>query len=62
MNAENAEQLMFISAGLSLIILPEQDVSGINMSAYSDRAPINPETGQRVRSISAAAAGEVMLD
>jgi hypothetical protein len=67
MNAENAEQLMFISAGLSLIILPEQDVSGmidIDMSAYTDRAPINPETGTRVRSISAAAAaaGEVMLD
>lgn len=64
MNAENAEQLMFIGAGLSLIILPEQDVSDINMSGYKDRAPINPETGQRVRAISqaAAAAGEVMLD
>jgi len=64
-NAETAEQLMFISAGLSLIILPEQDVAGtIDMSGYPDRAPINPETGQRVRSISvaAAAAGEVMLD
>eukprot|EP00980_Cylindrotheca_fusiformis_P002610 scaffold618_cov130-Cylindrotheca_fusiformis.AAC.14 len=64
-NAETAEQLMFISAGLSLIILPEHDVAGkIDMSGYPDRAPINPETGQRVRSISAAAAaaGEVMLD
>ena len=56
MNAENAEQLMFISAGLSLIVLPEQDVTDIDMSSYADRAPINPETGQRVRSISAAAA------
>lgn len=64
-NAETAEQLMFISAGLSLIILPEHDVAGkIDMSRYPDRAPLNPETGQRVRSISAAAAaaGEVMLD
>jgi hypothetical protein len=64
-NAETAEQLMFITAGLSLIILPEHDVAGtIDMSGYPDRAPMNPETGQRVRSISAAAAaaGEVMLD
>jgi hypothetical protein len=66
MNAENAEQLMYISAGLSAIILPEQDVvkDDIDTSSYPDRAPVNPETGQRVRSISAAAAaaGEVMLD
>jgi hypothetical protein len=64
MNADNAEQLMYITAGLSLVILPEKDVSGVDMSTYPDRAPINPETGQRVRSISsaAAAAGEVMLD
>ena len=65
MNADNAEQLMYISAGLSLVILPEHDVTGVvDMSAYTDRAPTNPETGQRVRSISAAAAaaGEVILD
>ena len=66
MNAENAEQLMYISAGLSAIVLPEQDVvkDGIDVSCYEMRGPINPETGQRVRGISAAAAaaGEVMLD
>ena len=63
-NAETAEQLLFQSAGLSLIILPEHDVTNIDMSNYPDRAPLNPETGQRVRSISAAAAaaGDVMLD
>ena len=64
MNAETAEQLLFVSAGLSLIILPEHDTSKFDLSCYPDRAPLNPETGQRVRSISAAAAaaGEVMLD
>eukprot|EP00934_Nitzschia_sp_Nitz4_P000090 Nitzschia sp. Nitz4//scaffold80_size88189//35047//40827//NITZ4_005086-RA/size88189-processed-gene-0.72-mRNA-1//-1//CDS//3329558627//90//frame0 len=63
MNAENAEQLMYISVGLSLIILPEQSVEGIDMSLYKDRSPTQPN-GQRVRSISAAAAaaGEVMLE
>jgi hypothetical protein len=63
-NADNAEQLMYISAGLSLVILPEKDASAFDMTTYTDRAPVNPETGQRVRSISAAAAaaGEVMLD
>lgn len=63
-NAENADQLMYVSAGLSLIVLPEQDTAGIDMSPYTDRAPTNPATGQRVKSISAAAAaaGEVMLD
>lgn len=63
MNAENAEQLMYISAGLSLIILPEHDATGIDMSLYKDRSPTQP-SGQRVRSISAAAAaaGEVMLE
>jgi hypothetical protein len=64
MNAENAEQLMYISAGLSLIVLPEQDATGLDMSQYRDRAPIHSATGQRVKGISAAAAaaGDVMLD
>ncbi len=64
MNAENAEQLMYISAGLSLIVLPEQDTAGLDMSRYSDRSPLHQVTGQRVKGISAAAAsaGEVMLD
>lgn len=66
MNAENAEQLMYVSAGLSTVILPERDAAkdNIDMSMYPERAPINPETGHRVRGISAAAAtaGEVILD
>lgn len=64
MNAENAEQLMYISAGLSLIVLPEQDATGLDMSRYADRSPVHPITGQRVKGISAAAAaaGDVMLD
>ena len=65
LNADNADQLMFISAGLSLVILPEDDVTGhIDMSGYPERAPTNPQTGQRIRGISAAAAsaGEVILD
>lgn len=64
MNAENAEQLMYISAGLSLIVLPEQDTTGLDISRYTDRSPVHPVTGQRVKGISAAAAaaGEVMLD
>ena len=62
-NAENAEQLMYISAGLSLIVLPEDETADVS-KWYTDRAPIHPTTGQRVKGISAAAAtaGEVMLD
>jgi len=65
LNADNGEQLMCLSAGLSLVILPEHDISGKHyVSKYTDRSPINPQTGQRVKgiSIAAAAAGEVMLD
>jgi len=63
-NADNAEQNLYVTSGLSLIVLPEDDVSDINMSMYRDRAPINPKTNQRVRGISAAAAtsGKLMLD
>ena len=63
-NADNAEQLMYVSAGLSLVILPEKDASGFDITSYPHRAPVNPETGQRVQSISAAAVSgrEVMLD
>ena len=63
-NADNAEQLLYISAGLSLVILPEDNVDQTLVYGYKERAPINPDTGQRVRSISqaAATAGEVILD
>jgi len=65
-NVDNAEQLMYISAGLNLVILPEQDMLSQldQIKLYKDRGPINIETGQRVKGISqaAATAGEVMLD
>ena len=64
--AEVAEQLAFIGAGLSLVVLPEEDVdeNEIDLSQYKFRGPTNPETGQRQGGISAAAAAaaEVLLD
>lgn len=61
---DNSDDLMFVTGGLSLVVLPESDASRIDMSMYQERAPIHPETRQRVRSISAAAAaaGEAMLE
>jgi len=63
-NAENAEQLLYVSSGLSLIVLPEDDVSNIDMSMYRDRGPIRLTTGTRVQGISAAAAttGKAILE
>jgi hypothetical protein len=63
-NADSAEQNLYVTSGLSLIVLPEDDISEIDMSMYRDRAPINPKTSQRVRGISAAAAtsGKLMLE
>jgi hypothetical protein len=64
--AETAEQLAFITSGLSLVVLPEDDVdeNEIDLSKYKYRGPTNPETGQRVGGISAAAAAaaEALLD
>lgn len=62
-NAENADQLMYFSAGLSLIVLPEDDTVDVS-KWYAHRAPVHPVTGQRVAKISAAAAtaGDVVLD
>jgi len=62
-NTDNAEQYLYVSSGLSLIVLPEDDITEIDMSMYRDRAPINAKTSQRVRGISAAAAssGKLML-
>lgn len=65
LNVDNAEQLMYLSAGLNLVILPENNtVDPLALRAYKERGPVNVETGQRVRAISqaAATAGEVMLD
>eukprot|EP00429_Kryptoperidinium_foliaceum_P008926 CAMPEP_0176010860 /NCGR_PEP_ID=MMETSP0120_2-20121206/4989_1 /TAXON_ID=160619 /ORGANISM="Kryptoperidinium foliaceum, Strain CCMP 1326" /LENGTH=1711 /DNA_ID=CAMNT_0017343711 /DNA_START=100 /DNA_END=5235 /DNA_ORIENTATION=- len=63
-NAENADQLMYVSAGLSIIVLPEHNGDHLDKKKYPHRAPTDPVTGQRVKGISAAAAtaGEVMLD
>lgn len=65
-NAETAEQLAYVGAGLNLVILPEEDMqdSGIDLGKYQHRGPTNPETGQRVGGISAAAAtaAEAILD
>lgn len=62
--ADQSDDLMYVTGGLSLVILPESDASYVDMSIYQERAPIHPETRQRVRSISAAAAaaGESMLE
>mmetsp|Transcript_10579 Transcript_10579/g.25475 ORF Transcript_10579/g.25475 Transcript_10579/m.25475 type:complete len:1939 (+) Transcript_10579:136-5952(+) len=63
-NIDNAEQHLYVTSGLSLIVLPEDDITEIDMSMYRDRAPINAKTSQRVRGISAAAAssGKLMLE
>lgn len=65
-NAETADQLAYIGAGLNLVILPEDDMqdSGIDLGKYKYRGPTNPETGLRVGGISAAAAtaAEAILD
>lgn len=63
-NADNTEQYLYVTSGLSLIVLPEDDIADTDMSMYRDRAPINPKTSQRVRGISAAAAtsGKLMLE
>lgn len=64
--AETAEQLAFVTSGLSLVILPEDEVdaSEIDISKFEYRGPTNYETGQRVSGISAAAAtaAELLLD
>ena len=65
LNIDHAEQLMFTSAGLNLVILPEETkVTPSDLKDYKDgRGPTLP-TGQRNRAISnaAATAGEVILD
>jgi len=63
-NVDNAEQVMFLTAGLNLVILPEdQAVDPKLVEGYPERGPVD-SSGQRVKSISqgAATAGEVILD
>lgn len=64
MNIAESEQLF--SAGLSLVILPEEEIdeNEINLDEYEHRGPTDPETGQRLGGISsaAAAAAEALLD
>lgn len=64
LNADNADQLMYITTGLSQIVLPEADATNVDMSVYQDRGPFHLETGSRVRGInqSSATAGGFVLD
>jgi len=64
LNVDNADQLMYYSAGLNLVILPEHEMSPAWASLYPERAPMNGETGQRAKglSLAAATAGEAILD
>jgi hypothetical protein len=63
---DNAEQLSWYGAGLSLVILPEDDANEAELVArgIKERSPIDPETGGKVKDISSAAAvaGAAMLD
>lgn len=65
---ENAEQLSWYTSGLSLVILPEDNLNEsyeqIEERQIKYRSPIDLETGCRVKDISpaAAVAGSVMLD
>lgn len=64
LNIDNAEQLMYFTAGLNLVILPEEQLDRNLQKEYTDRGPVDNATGQRARFISqaAASAGEVILD
>ncbi|CAB9500235.1 expressed unknown protein [Seminavis robusta] len=63
--ADNADQIMYISAGLSLVILPEEkDVDPKILAEYEDRGPVQLGTDQRVKNISqaAASAGQIIVE
>jgi len=65
LNIDHADQLMFMSCGLNLVILPEDTTADPEMlKNYTDGRGPTLESGQRNRSISHAAstAGEVILD
>lgn len=57
-----AEQLLYVTAGLNLIILPEAELDPVSAARYPERGPF--WRGERARGISQAAAiaGDVMLD
>eukprot|EP00594_Rhizosolenia_setigera_P004311 CAMPEP_0178941062 /NCGR_PEP_ID=MMETSP0789-20121207/1177_1 /TAXON_ID=3005 /ORGANISM="Rhizosolenia setigera, Strain CCMP 1694" /LENGTH=1778 /DNA_ID=CAMNT_0020620213 /DNA_START=199 /DNA_END=5535 /DNA_ORIENTATION=+ len=61
-----AESEQLFGAGLSLVILPEEDVdeNEVDLNDFEHRGPTNPETGQRLGGISSAAANaaEALLD
>ncbi len=63
---DNAEQLGWFGAGLNLVILPEEDINEVELQArgIKERSPIDPETGQKVKDLSSAAAvaASAMLD
>jgi len=63
---ETIDQLAFFGAGLSLVILPEDEIDEelMDISQYEHRGPTDPETGHRIGGISSAAAtaAEVLLD
>lgn len=64
LNIDTADQLLYYTAGLNLIILPEDTTaSKESLAPYAERGPIN-ESGQRAKNVSQAAAlaGESMLD
>lgn len=63
-NADINEQYTYVTSGHKLIVLPEDEVPGISFWMYQDRSPINPDTGQKVRGISATAAtsGKAIID
>lgn len=52
------EELAYFGEGLHLVILPEDEIdeNEIDITAFPERGPINPETGEVVEEISAAAA------
>ena len=63
---ENREQLSWFGAGLNLVILPEEEIDPtmLKLRGVKHRGPIDPNTGNRVGGISAAAAvaANAMLD
>jgi hypothetical protein len=52
------EELAYFGEGLHLVVLPEDEVdeTEIDITQFPDRGPTNPETGEHVEEISAAAA------
>lgn len=58
-NTETAEQLAWFGAGLNTVILPEQDVGNL-LAGYTDRGPIQPDTGGCVEGVTPASASAAM--